>query len=487
MPEGTPSSRLTFLLNGRPIAADVPATSPPPSLLEYLRAIGATGAKEGCAEGECGACAVVAVVPHGDGSAYRAVNSCLLPLPLVAGREILTVEGLAAGDRLHPAQSAMAAAGASQCGYCTPGFVMSLFAEQYRPDRNGACDPGALAGNLCRCTGYRPIRDAALALGPAPPGDFADRLARRTPPLGAIERLGFSRPDSVDGCLSALAAHADATIVAGATDLAVEANLKGRRFPHVVSIEAVGELTTFEETPERIRIGAALTLTDLGRAWTGAPPAFAEWLALFASPLIRNRATLGGNLATASPVGDAAPLLLALDASVEIAGSARRRRVPLSEFFAGYRHAAMTRGELLTAIEIPKPLPAHLCFYKVTKRRLDDISTVAAAFALDWDAAGRVRHARFAFGGVAATPLRALEAEAAAVAAPWTEHTVAHIQAVLDGTLRPLSDLRGSAAYRLDVSKRLVEKCLVEERLEKRLERRLEKRIVEKHVREGPP
>src|SRR5579862_1494492 len=216
-----------FLLNNRPVSlheAGVQTT-----LLDFIRAQGLTGAKEGCAEGECGACAVVLVAHLPGGSEYRAVNSCLMLAPMAAGHEIYTVEALAADGKLAEAQQAMATGGGSQCGYCTPGFVMSLFAEHYRPGRTAPCDPHALGGNLCRCTGYRPIRDAALSLGPAPSGTFLDRLSRPASKLEAMEyeNLGarFSRPDSVEQCLATLAGDPDARLISGGTDLVVESNL----------------------------------------------------------------------------------------------------------------------------------------------------------------------------------------------------------------------------------------------------------------------
>jgi xanthine dehydrogenase small subunit len=464
-----------FLVNGRTCAGVEPLHV---TLLDFLRARGLTAAKEGCAEGECGACAVLMVMPHGEGSAYRAINSCLMLLASAAGGEFYTAESLTtnpggrgprreqipggratrSGDeRLCDAQAALAAAGGSQCGYCTPGFVMSLFAEQYRPDRVGPCDVLAMAGNLCRCTGYRPIRDAALALGPAPGGEWLDRLSRPAPVLHSIVSPGFSRPRTVDECVSRLASNPEARLLAGGTDVAVESNLNHDRPAHLISVEAIDELRTFVNGPKSIVIGAALPLTEIGARWIDAPHAVREWLDLFGSPLIRHRATLGGNLATASPIGDAAPLLLALGATVHLAGAAGRRAVPLSTFFAGYRRTVLGAGELITSVEIPRPLPQDLRFYKIAKRRLDDISTVAAAMALDRDASGLVRRARFAFGGVAATPVRLTRAEDAIAGRPWSD-AVGRVQQVIETTLTPLSDHRGSREYRLDVSKRLVEK-----------------------------
>jgi len=448
-----------ILLNGQLVSIqgqDVQTT-----LLDFLRDRGLTGAKEGCAEGECGACTVVAVAPHGNGSAYRAINSCLVFLPMVAGQEIYTVESLANGE-LAAAQKALASAGGSQCGYCTPGFVMSLFAEHYRPDRSRRCDPHSLGGNLCRCTGYRPIRDAALSLEAPPPGMFLERLSRPAPQIDVLEYQAadarFSRPTSIDECLAIAAENPEARWLAGATDLGVESNLRFRRWNHLISLDAVSALHEFEETADSVRIGAALTLSDIGTCWTAAPDALQQWLPLFASPTLRNLATLGGNLATASPIGDSAPLLAALDAAVEVARRDGRRTVPLHSFFTGYRRTVLQAGELITAIEIPKPLPSFTRFYKVAKRRMDDISTVAAGMAMDWDAAGRITRARFAFGGVASTPLRVVAAEEAITGLSWDESAVERVQSILDSSLRPISDHRGSAEYRLAVAQSLIEK-----------------------------
>ena len=460
------SEPLAFLLNNRRVSvrdAGVQAT-----LLDYIRAQGLTGAKEGCAEGECGACTVVMVSDRGGGSEYHAINSCLMLAPMAAGHEILTVEALAADGKLSEVQQAMAAGGGSQCGYCTPGFVMSLFAEHYRPGRAGSCDPHELGGNLCRCTGYRPIRDAALSLGPAPPDAFLDRLSRPAPRLQAVEHENsgarFSRPNSIEQCLALLGSDPDARLISGGTDMAVESNLRSRRWPHLVSVEAIADLRQFSETASSVTIGAALPLNEIAMRWSEAPKVLLQWLQLFASPPLRNRATLGGNLATASPIGDGAPLLLALDAQVHLASQRGRRRVPLSSFFTSYRRTVLAPDELVASVEIPKPLPEFIRFYKVAKRRTDDISTVAAALAMDWDSSGRIARARLALGGVAAIPKRATAAEEAILGQRWNEDAVERAQAALDRTLEPIGDHRGSAEYRLAVSKSLLAKFLWERR-----------------------
>jgi len=455
---------LQFRLNREPVSVQDAGVQT--TLLDVLRYRGLIGAKEGCAEGECGACMVVMLAPHSQGSEFRAVNSCLILAPMAAGHEIYTVEALAATGQLSDAQKAMAAAGGSQCGYCTPGFVISLFAEQYRRNRTGACDVEELAGNLCRCTGYRPIRDAAHSLGPPPPGDFLERLSQPAPQLEAIQyepsNARFTRTVRLDDCLSLLAQEPNARVISGGTDLAVESNLRARRWSHLVSVEAIPELHEFTQTREFVRVGAALPLNDIAKLWSNAPAAFFQWLRLFASPPLRNRATLGGNLATASPIGDGAPQLLALDALVQVASERRRRTIPLASFFTTYRRTVLAPDELITAIEIPKPLPSFLRFYKVAKRRTDDISTVAAAFAMDWDGAGRIERARFAFGGVAAIPIRAFEVEEGVIGQRWNEATARQAQAVLDRILEPISDHRGSAEYRREVAKSLIAKFLWE-------------------------
>ena len=279
-------------------------------------------------------------------------------------------------------------------------------------------------------------------------------------------RANFFRPGSLAECMAYLAAHPDARPLAGATDLAVESNLRGRRFTRLVSVEALPELRIFSETESGVELGAALTLSEIEERWHAAPAVWKDWFALFASPLIRNRATLGGNLATASPIGDAAPLLLALNAQVRIAGATGQRTVPIESFFSGYRQTALALGEIIVSVVLPKPFPLHVRYFKVAKRRMDDISTVAAGFSLDLDSTGRVQRARIAYGGVAPVPLRAVTAEEALRGRSWNESAIHDVHEILERTLQPISDHRGSAAYRLALAQSLLEKFFCEQREE---------------------
>jgi xanthine dehydrogenase small subunit len=446
---------LSFVLNGRGVTVDGAGGSE--TLLQWLRARGLTGTKEGCAEGECGACAVALRRADAQGrSRYEPINSCLVPLAAVHGEEVVTVEGVAPGDgTLHPVQDAMVRAGGSQCGYCTPGFVVSLFCEYYRPGRDGF-DPEAISGNLCRCTGYRPIADVARSLpAPAPDDPRLADLARPAPHPAHVEsaRGGerFVRPDGLEDLFRELAAAPGATLIAGGTDVMVGVTQKADRPATLISLAGIPELRAFTVDADAITIGAALTLSEIEERLDAAGaevPLLAQLLPLFSSRLIRNRATLGGNLMTASPIGDSPPVLLALDAAVTLANAQGRRTVPLAEFFLAYRKTAARPGEVLTSVRIPRPQAAHQRFYKVSKRVLDDISTVAAAFALDLTPDGRVARLRAAYGGIAATPVRAAAIEDKAAGQPWTRATIEALRTLAAHAGTPLSDLRGSADYR---------------------------------------
>jgi xanthine dehydrogenase small subunit len=462
-----------FVLNGRAVTADGPSHL---SVLQWLRAQGLCGTKEGCAEGECGACAVAVLKsePGEAGSHFEPVNSCLLPLCAVEGRELLTVEGIAESDgSLHPVQAAMVAAGGSQCGYCTPGFVVSLFCEYYRPGRTGF-DSESISGNLCRCTGYRPIADVARAL-PAP--TEADprlvQLRTRAAPLTTSESGSpaerFFRPATLSEAFALFEAEPCAQLIAGGTDLMVYANQRYQRFPALISVEALTELHELELGESELVLGAAVPLARLERALSEAAlgaELLEQLLPLFSSRLIRNRATLGGNLGTASPIGDAGPALLALGAELELVSRRGTRRLPLAQFFLDYRRTALDAGELIRAVRIARPMPAFQRFYKVSKRVLDDISTVAAGFALTLDEGGKVSRFGVGLGGVAATPLCAPSLEQVALGRVWNEATLGLLLAEAARLGTPQTDLRGSAAYRRAMIGKLMEKFFFESQLQ---------------------
>ncbi|MFI6422918.1 xanthine dehydrogenase small subunit [Streptomyces sp. NPDC050842] len=448
--------------------------SPHTTVLEFLRERALTGSKEGCAEGECGACSILVARPgvHKP-TDWVAVNACLVPVAALDGQEIITSEGLAtAGDpgtppTLHPVQEEMAVRGGSQCGYCTPGFICSMAAEYYRPDRCAHEDPDgntdaehgpngfdlhALSGNLCRCTGYRPIRDAAFAVGAPTDKDPLARRREQDPPAPvateyAADEGVFLRMGTLTETLRVLRERPDAVVVAGSTDWGVEVNIRSRRAGCVVAIDRLSELRELRVESGHIEIGAALTLTEIERRLDGRVPLLAELFPQFASRLIRNGATLGGNLGTGSPIGDAPPVLLALEASVVLADADGEREIPLAEYFTGYRQSVRRPGELIRAVRVPLPLSSVTAFHKIAKRRFDDISSVAAAFALDVED-GTVRKARIGLGGVAATPIRALATEAALEGEPWTAETVEAAAGMLRGEGTPMDDHRASSLYR---------------------------------------
>jgi len=461
---------VAFVLNGRPVDAGPAGASV--TLLQWLRARRLTGTKEGCAEGECGACAVALRRTDAHGrTRFESINSCLVPLAAVHGETVVTVEGVAPGPGLlHPVQQAMVEAGGSQCGYCTPGFVVSLFCEYYRPGRDGF-DPEAISGNLCRCTGYRPIADVARALPSPVPGDpHLETLAAGVAPLTRVDSVDrgerFVRPTSLDDLFRCLGETPGATLIAGGTDVMVGVTQKGDRPATLVSLAALPELRAFAIEADAIVLGAGLALTEIEERLhdvaDAAPALLTQLLPLFSSRLIRNRATLGGNLMTASPIGDTPPVLLALDASVTLASATGSRVVPLREFFLGYRKTAARPGEILVDVRVPRAQPAIQRFYKVSKRLLDDISTVAAAFAIDVEDDGRVTQARIAYGGVAATPIRATALEAALIGQPWTLETADALRSIADGVGTPMTDLRGSAEYRRAMIGRLLAKCVAD-------------------------
>ncbi len=445
---------MTSVLTINRVPVDISGVALAESLLDFLRRSGRTGSKVGCNEGDCGACTILLLEKDGP---PRAINACLALVHSLAGREILTVEGLAGIDGTpHPAQQAMVDCNGSQCGYCTPGIVCSL-AESAARGTTG--DPvivaDQLCGNLCRCTGYRPIREAAASVTQVDLPHAPDSKPTAT--------STYHTPTSLQEALLLKAAHPAAQFIVGATEIAVLINKHHLRPDLLISLEHVAELRVFEKADTRWQIGAALPLTDLEEKLAGEIPAIAAMLRLFASRQIRHRASLGGNLATASPIGDSAPVLLALDASVILASLDGERTVPLSEFFTSYRKTVMQPSEILKSVRIPADISGRCEFYKVSKRREMDISTVSAAIRLVTDEEGKITTARLAYGGVAATPARATEVEKMLLGLNLSQAPSKEILDALVGSFDPLDDHRASAHYRRSLVRDLFLKYLAGE------------------------
>ncbi|MBS0971376.1 xanthine dehydrogenase small subunit [Nissabacter archeti] len=428
------------------------------------------GTKEGCASGDCGACTVVLAEPAGDRLRYRTVNACITLVSALDGKQLITVEDLKQRDQLHPVQQAMVDCHASQCGFCTPGFVMSLFALQ-KQHGQGSTEQ-ALAGNLCRCTGYRPIVAAAdhLAAQGTKDDQFDQAEAQTLARLNALAPAGLRQlsdngqrclmPDSLAALAEAFLAEPHAQLVAGGTDLALAITQRSQHFPLLIALNQVPELRTIEQHPHHVSIGAAVPLTDCLPVLREQIPAFADLMTRFASQQIRNQGTLGGSLANASPIGDAAPALLALNASLELRRGAETRTLPLDDFFLSYRQTALQPGEFIARILIPH-VTTSLKIYKVSKRQEDDISAVCAAFSLDIRH-GVVQAARLAYGGMAAIPARARHTEQALVGQPWQLSTLELACRALADDFTPISDFRAGSAYRLLVAQNLLRRAYFE-------------------------
>ncbi len=469
--EGQPS----FLLNGNPVSLE--GLDHNTTLLHFIRGTGLTGTKEGCNEGDCGACTVAILTPSSSGNLeYQAVNSCLMLAGMAAGLEVWTAEGIGQPEVLHTVQTVMASAGGSQCGYCTPGFVMSMFAQNYTG--NLEFDEAALVGNLCRCTGYRPIREAAHALEQPNLNDpFLLRLKTSSVSKSAIIINGFHRPNNLSEALHLLETLPSARVIAGGTDMTLEITTAFKHFENLISLECIHEFLTINQTETHLEIGAGVALSRLEKEID--VPLLNELWIWFASRQIRNRATLGGNLGTASPIGDAPVVLLALEAELVLISSAGERIVPLSSYFVGYRKTLLEPHELIKTIRIPNgnlgatnggahgvrahgdaPLQIQ-AMYKIAKRGHDDISTVMAAFHLELLDKTIIK-ARLAFGGVAATPVRALETEKKLEGQVWNESTFEKAKKVLALEFKPISDARASAGYRARIIPNLLEKFWLE-------------------------
>jgi xanthine dehydrogenase small subunit len=490
---------LTFLRRGQPVALrNVP---PDRTLLQVLREdLQLTATKEGCGEGDCGACTVVIGEAVDGRLTYRAINSCIRLAHSVAGMAVWTAEDIAApalgagvsslpgvggaagGAQLHPVQEALVRCHGSQCGFCTPGFVMSLFAT-YQNAGGGQGHPvhvtreqaqADLSGNLCRCTGYRPIFDAAMAMGslPLPAGCVVDEAAT----LAALAELqpehpsdaAYLRPTTLQDLLQARASHPQAQVVAGCTDVGLWVTKQHRQFAQVLDVTAARELRQVESHPHHIAIGAAVPLVDAYAALVQERPQLKAFAQRFAGLPVRNSGTLGGNVANGSPIGDSMPLLIALGASVVLMRwdiereAIDQRELALEDLYTGYRTNVMRADELLCWIQVPRPTSDEtLKMYKISKRFDDDISAVCLAIQMTITN-GVVEKVSIGAGGVAATPMRARQTEAAMCGQPWNADTVMAAQAALRAEFQPISDMRASAAYRQTVLVNLLQRFWLE-------------------------
>ncbi|CUI87772.1 xanthine dehydrogenase small subunit [Cognatishimia activa] len=444
---------ITFLLNGETV--DLSDVNPTTTLLQWLRDQRAmTGTKEGCNEGDCGACSVI-VQDADTGGEMKALNACILFLPQLQGKSVRTVEGIAASDgSLHPVQKAMVDCHGSQCGFCTPGFVTAMVAGH----QNGATDwDDQLAGNLCRCTGYAPIIRAAEQAATEPTAEW---LNEPIPQFTDLPSHAM-QPTTSDELATAYLANPDATLVAGATDVGLWVTKGLHDLDPVIFLGRCTDLKEITETDTQLHFGAGVNMNEMRAAITPHFASYGEMLRRYASNQIRNAATLGGNIANGSPIGDNPPALIALNAQVQLRRGDERRTMPIEDFFIEYGKQDRQPGEFVERISVPKQ-PDRLKVYKLSKRFDQDISAVLAAFNVTVED-GVVTEARIAFGGMAGIPKRAAHVENALRGQPWTETIIAAARPAWDQDFTPLSDMRASAAYRIDTARNMLTRYFLED------------------------
>lgn len=471
---------IEFHLNGQPQTLE--SADPNLSILEWLRTkMRLTGTKEGCASGDCGACTVMLGTPsEQDGLSYQSVNSCIALIGSLHGKHLVTIDALQS-EPAHPVQTAMVECHGSQCGFCTPGIIMSLVALHHEAATQPDCDRHrvleALSGNLCRCTGYRPIMDAATRsiVNGVQEWDGGGLLETAVPSVKDTSAASlqdahgkrFDAPVTLEQLRDLLAGSPDARLVAGSTDLALEITQQLKTLPHLVSTEQVPELQRIDVTDEGVCIGAAVSYRRAGSVLNDRWPAFGPMLERLGSLQIRNRGTLGGNIGNASPIADMPPPLIALGAQIQLDSVEGTRWLPLEDFFLDYRKTALRAGEFIRTVRVPEPRSdastsaERLFIYKVSKRLDDDISAVLGAFWFQFDGE-QISDCRLAYGGMAATPKRARSAEAALRGATFDDASISKAIAALASDFSPMSDVRASAAYRAQVAGNLLRRALLE-------------------------
>lgn len=484
MQEAATRSTIRFMLDAQLVELD--AISPTTTVLNYLREhLNRTGTKEGCAEGDCGACMVVLAELQEGKLQYRAVNACIQFAPVLDGKALFTVESLKANHQLHPIQQAMVECHASQCGFCTPGFVMSLFAlykTEASPSRERLCT--ALSGNLCRCTGYRPILEVGQqmqhyaaqlpkeqrSLVSAPfedetgEADLVAQLQTLQSPKSlelATTTARYFAPQTATELANYLLEYPDARILAGGTDMGLWVTKQHRDLNHLVYIGAVTELAQITQNSEFLEIGAAVRLEQAYQVLVKHYPELNDLYERFASLPIRNAGTLVGNVANGSPIGDSMPALIALGARVILQRGAEQRSLALEDFYLGYQQKDLQAGEFVRAVQVPLQTKAMVRTWKISKRFGQDISAVCAAFAMEL-AAGKISAVRIAFGGMAATPKRARQTEQALLGQIWSEPLIDQAIQALQQDFQPLNDMRASAQYRQLVAANLLRKFYLE-------------------------